>query len=77
MADTKGISQPLTVHWACAISPEHFEGARLELFLCKVLQENTSYIIEAGKGREYSAGQEKNGRAVYYVFYEGLRRTMR
>jgi hypothetical protein len=42
MADTKGISQPLTGHWACAISPEHFEGAKLELFLCKILQENTS-----------------------------------
>jgi hypothetical protein len=35
------------------------------------------HIIEAVKGREYSAGQEKNGRAVYYVFYAGLRRTMR
>jgi hypothetical protein len=38
----KGVSQPLTVDRACAISPEHFEGESFELFLCKVLQENTS-----------------------------------
>jgi hypothetical protein len=42
LANIKGVSQPLTVPCACAISPEHLEGARLVLFLCKVLQEDTS-----------------------------------
>jgi hypothetical protein len=33
MASTKDVPQALTVPWACAISPEHFEGARFKLFL--------------------------------------------